>query len=108
MWFLDHAWLIPAVPAVSFVVILLFGPRLPRKGSEVGILAVLTSFALSIGVLVQWIDRVTSAGEGGEHALRSLLGSGAAEEEGHAAVEPIIHTVTWFQNGGVEFTAGTL
>ena len=37
---LDNVWLIPFLPAVSFVVILLFGKRLPRQGDEVGILAV--------------------------------------------------------------------
>ena len=35
--FLDYSWLIPIIPAVSFVLILLFGRRLPRKGSEIGI-----------------------------------------------------------------------
>ena len=27
MWFLDQAWLIPLIPALSFVVILLLGKR---------------------------------------------------------------------------------
>ena len=46
-WFLDHAWLVPLIPAVSFVVILLFGRRMPRQGSEVGIAAIGASFLLS-------------------------------------------------------------
>ena len=29
MFFLDHAWLVPLIPALSFVVILLFGKRIP-------------------------------------------------------------------------------
>ena len=37
---LNYGWLIPAIPAVSFVLILFFGKHLPRKGSELGILAV--------------------------------------------------------------------
>ena len=37
MFFLDKAWLIPLIPALSFVVILLFGKRMPRHGSEVGV-----------------------------------------------------------------------
>ena len=47
--FLDHAWLVPLIPALSFVVILLFGKRLPRHGSEVGIAAVGASFVLACG-----------------------------------------------------------
>ena len=31
---LEQAWIIPVIPAVSFFLILLFGKRLPRKGSE--------------------------------------------------------------------------
>ena len=36
-FFLDFAWLVPLLPALSFVGILLFGKRLPRKGSELGL-----------------------------------------------------------------------
>ena len=61
MFFLDHAWLVPLIPALSFVVILLFGKRMPRHGSEVGIVAVGASFVLACGALVQWIKRVQDA-----------------------------------------------
>mgnify|MGYP003336731330 CR=1 FL=1 len=33
-WFLEHAWLIPVIPAVAFFGIILFGKRMPRGGSE--------------------------------------------------------------------------
>jgi NADH-quinone oxidoreductase subunit L len=33
-WFLEHAWLIPIVPAVAFFIIILFGKKLPLKGSS--------------------------------------------------------------------------
>ena len=49
MFFLDYAWLVPLIPAVSFVVILLLGKRFPRGGAEVGIVAVGASFVLSCG-----------------------------------------------------------
>ncbi len=62
-WFLDHAWIIPAIPA-SFVVILLFGKRLPHKGSEVGVAAVAASFVLAIGTAVAWISRTVGVGDG--------------------------------------------
>ena len=29
-WFLEHAWLIPLLPAVAFFLIIFFGKRLPR------------------------------------------------------------------------------
>ena len=38
-WFLEHAFLIPVIPAVAFAVIILFGKQLPMKGSEVGIVS---------------------------------------------------------------------
>ena len=37
---LNNGWIIPAIPAVSFLLILFFGKHLPKKGSEIGILAV--------------------------------------------------------------------
>ena len=62
-WFLEHAWLIPIVPAIGFALIILFGKRLPMKGSEVGILSMLASLVLSGGAAYQWIARVNSGGE---------------------------------------------
>jgi NADH-quinone oxidoreductase subunit L len=115
MWFLENAWLVPLIPAVSFVVILLLGSRFPRKGAEIGIAAVGASFVLSVGAAYQWINRVRDAegseGEGGlEHALRALgrsVGHLTQEgEHGVTLVEPVTRHVTWFQNGGVELGAG--
>jgi len=54
-WFLTNAWLIPLLPALSFAVILLFGKKLPRQGSEVGVAAVAISFLLAIGAGIAWI-----------------------------------------------------
>ena len=54
-WFLTNAWLIPLLPSLSFVVILLFGKKLPHKGSEIGVGAVVISFALAIGAGIAWI-----------------------------------------------------
>src|SRR6478672_12502947 len=84
---LDQAWLIPTIPAVSFVLILFFGKRLPRKGSELGILAVGSSFVLACVAAVQWINR---------------LDDSATEK-----VKPVIHHIEWWQNGSVKFGAGT-
>jgi NADH-quinone oxidoreductase subunit L len=58
---LEAVWIIPALPAVSFVVILFFGKRLPKKGAEVIIAAVGAAFVLSCVTAVEWISRVNDA-----------------------------------------------
>src|SRR5690349_18865071 len=83
---LDQAWLIPTLPALSFVAILFFGKRLPRKGSEIGILAVGASFVLACVTVVQWIHKIDTSGE---------------------KVNPVVHHVEWWQNGTVKFGVGT-
>ena len=86
-WFLEHAWLIPVVPAIAFALIILFGKRLPFKGSELGVLSMLASLVLSAGAGYQWIQRVNSA----------------TEEQ---FVDPVIKSWTWWQNAGFEFGIG--
>ena len=81
-WFLDHAFLIPLVPAVAFAIIILVGKRLPMKGSEVGVASIFASLVLAVGVAYQWI-------------LRS-----------ETTVEPVIRKVVWWQSGGVQFSVG--
>jgi NADH-quinone oxidoreductase subunit L len=85
-WFLENAWLIPVIPAVAFVGIMLFGKRLPRGGSELGIVSMLAAFVIAAGAALQWIDRVDAAH--GEH------------------VEPVIEQWTWWQSGDVQFGIG--
>ena len=62
-WFLENAWLIPVIPAVSFAVIILFGKRMPRGGSEVGIASMLAALVLAAGAAYQWVERVNSSKE---------------------------------------------
>ena len=104
---LDAAWIVPALPAASFLVILFFGKRLPKKGAEVGIFAVGTSFVLSCVAAAQWIDRV-SAAEGHESGIGAFFGKGllAAGGEG-GGVEPVVHSITWWRSGNVSFSVGT-
>jgi NADH-quinone oxidoreductase subunit L len=87
MWFMEHAWLIPIVPGVAFALILLFGKRLPMKGSELGILSMFVSLVLSVGAAYQWIQRVNDA-------------------EGHYAA-PVIKRFVWWDVGGLQFTYGS-
>jgi NADH-quinone oxidoreductase subunit L len=48
----QDAWIIPVIPLGAFVIIALFHNILPRKGDWLSILAILTSFVLSILVLI--------------------------------------------------------
>src|SRR4051812_13883448 len=111
MFFLDHAWLVPFIPAVSFVIILLLGKKFPRHGAEVGVAAVGASFILSCGAVLQWINRVQNAEDA--HGAKAVLGAlgrsigRLGEEGGEAHVLPVIHQFTWFENAGAKLTVGT-
>ncbi|MGZ4756564.1 MAG: NADH-quinone oxidoreductase subunit L [Acidimicrobiia bacterium] len=106
---LDYAWLIPVIPAVSFALILFFGKKMPRQGSEIGILAVGASFVLSCVTAVQWIQRVNDAADKKGLSTLSAFGKGFILRGGEheTVVAPVIHSVTWWQNGGIKFSVGT-
>jgi NADH-quinone oxidoreductase subunit L len=124
---LEQAWIIPVIPALSFFGILLFGKRLPRKGSELGIAAVGVAFVLALVANVQWFQHVNDAESESEpteeHAAAVVPVSGVPEgeisapqtpeqegeeSEEHTAIEPVTNEWTWFQNGGTEIKVGTL
>ena len=112
-WFLENAWLIPVIPGAAFFLILLFGKRLPMKGSELGLASMAAALVLSIGTAWQWIQRTDSVSGGGGEAgpMRLLSGfarSIAASENGDAEpfVEPVIRSWTWWESGGFEFGIG--
>jgi NADH-quinone oxidoreductase subunit L len=105
---LSNAWIIPALPAVSFILILFFGKKLPGRGAELGIAAVGASFVLSVVAVIQWIDRVENA-TGHSEGLRAL-GRGLFAAQGHGGevgVQPVVSSITWWQNGLVKFSVGT-
>jgi NADH-quinone oxidoreductase subunit L len=109
---LTHAWLIPAVPALSFLLILFFGKRMPRGGSEIGIAALAITFILALAVGIGWIQRVNHPPE--TAAAKTEQASGAHEatggEEEHAT-PPVIRKVTWIdsQDGTKDpITVGTM
>ncbi|HUR18813.1 MAG TPA: proton-conducting transporter membrane subunit, partial [Acidimicrobiales bacterium] len=123
---LAHAWVIPAVMVLSFALILFFGKRLPRKGHEIGLVAIGIAFVLSSVCAVEWVGRsadltvapaVSEAhGTGQASEIADHDGSGAAAaaeddggEEAHE-VEPIrapvVREATWFENGQVKIKAG--
>jgi NADH-quinone oxidoreductase subunit L len=88
-WFLDNAWIVPAIPTASFVVILLLGKRFPQKGSDVGIAAVGASFVLSILTAIAWI-------------LRSPVATGDERIRPTAAKDLFL----WFKFGGTSTNFG--
>src|SRR4051812_20896269 len=110
---LTHAWLIPAIPALSFLIILFFGKRMPRGGSEIGIAAVAIAFVLALGVGVGWIQRVNHPPE--TAAAKTEQAAGGAHEaaggEEEQQTPPVIRKVTWIdsQDGTTEdVTVGTM
>ena len=62
-WFLETAWLIPALPALSFFLILFFGKKMKYKGAEFGITAIALSLILAICCVGQWMNQVDNASE---------------------------------------------
>jgi NADH-quinone oxidoreductase subunit L len=99
---LRSAWIIPLLPALGFVVVLLFGKRLPRKGAEVAVASVGASFVLACIVLVQWIQRVEDAPAHG--ALRGFGRALLPTQEG--GVTAVDRSFTWWENGRVNFGVG--
>ncbi len=129
-WFLENVWIIPAIMACSFAIILFFGKRMPKGGSEIGIAAVLACFVLSLLTGAQWISEVNRADNcvaveisEGKYECESHEGAGeqasafgevlgAAEEESEGAygagLKAVVSERTWWSNGGVNFTIGTM
>jgi NADH-quinone oxidoreductase subunit L len=88
MWILDHIWVVPAVTFASFWLILFFGKLTPKKGSEIGILALAGCWLLSVWLGYEWITR-------------KAVGDGADK------VRPFIeHNYTWFTIGHVKVLYG--
>ncbi|MCB0968722.1 MAG: NADH-quinone oxidoreductase subunit L, partial [Ilumatobacter sp.] len=85
-WFLENAWLIPVIPAVAFFLIIFFGKKMPRGGSEIGIASMLGALVIAAGATYQWIDRVNASH--GEH------------------VGPVVREWLWWESNPFEFTIG--
>jgi NADH-quinone oxidoreductase subunit L len=104
---LDAVWIVPALPAASFLVILFFGKRLPKKGAGIGIAAVGASFVLSCITAAQWIDHVNAA-EGHSVGLGAFTGKAMLLSGSESTVvKPVVHSITWWTSGGTHFGVGT-
>ncbi len=124
-WLLENAWLIALLPAISFVLILFFGKKMPFKGAEFGITAVSISFILAILTGAAWMDHrdnftLDTYGEKAAVLVDDGAGSAvdnvtlavgtaaeAADGDGQAYVA-VQKTTQWLQSGGVEFNAGIM
>lgn len=77
----SYAWVIALVPAAAFVFTLFFGTRMPRRGAEVGIGAMVLCTLLSAALAVDWLS---------------------------GARTPIEASWSWFQIGGTVVRASTV
>jgi len=60
---MEQAWLLPAIPAVAFVVLAFFNGYLPRRGDWVAIGAAIASFVLFLFVAVDLFDQLPVAAD---------------------------------------------
>jgi len=116
-FFLENVWIIPAIMAASFAVILGFGKRMPRGGSEIGIAAVGICFFLALLTAGQWIGQVNEAANctpetcdyiQDESASALAAFTEAEEVSTPAAAVAVVSERTWWSNGGIDFTIGTM
>ena len=87
-WILNEFWVVPAIPFVSFWLILFVGKRLPAKGAEVGIAALGLAWLGAAWSVVAWIRRPSYPTPDGP--IRHYVEKGS----------------TWFSAGGVKITFG--
>jgi NADH-quinone oxidoreductase subunit L len=63
---MDDAWLLPALPVASFVILLLVSPYLPRKGDYIAVGAMAAAFVLTLIIAADMADAI---GEGDFHGV---------------------------------------
>ncbi|MEP6299846.1 MAG: NADH-quinone oxidoreductase subunit L, partial [Ilumatobacter sp.] len=114
-WFLENLWLAALIPAIGFALILFFGKKMPRGGSEIGLASMAASLVVASGAAWQWMARVDSAeaSHGGEEAIGLMQTFGrsvprvAEGGEAEPFIQPVISSWTWWQNSGLEFGIGS-
>jgi len=134
---LENAFVIPLITFTSFWLILFFGKKLPKGGSEIGVVAVGATLVLSLVAGYQWVDRdkTLEVGHGAEaeaeegtgeeqgeeevvgpeeeHALGGepvqliVAEEGGEEAEAELIRAPVRNEVDWFQFGGHTIKVGT-
>jgi len=117
-WIFENVWLIPAIPAVSFLLIIAFGKRLKYQGAEIGLGSIAAIFILALVATFTWIGEIESSGSSEDSSSEALRHSQldwespseasaesensvvltAGEEEVRGA--PVITEWEWFSIGG--------
>jgi NADH-quinone oxidoreductase subunit L len=108
---LDNAWIIPAIPVASFVLILFFGKRFPSKGAFIGVIALVACFVLSLVLAGQWIARdktIETLHQATPNQLRAAEHVHSSPGESEFKRAPVVHEATWFENGPLKIKVGTL
>ena len=72
----DNVWLVPGLPALSFLLILFFGKKLPFKGAEIGLAAVGAAFLYALITMFTWIGDVQDSAAHGDEEEHSLVVEG--------------------------------
>ena len=93
-----NAWIIPAIPAVVVLLIWALGKRLPRGGSEIGIVGMTAAAALSYVVLANYIGGngplVVKQLQWFPFGLGQILGLGIRMDGLTAIMLPVVTTVS--------------
>ena len=84
---LTHVWIIPLIPAITFVAILAVGKRLPKKGAELGIASVAICLVLALTTGIGWINRVNHPPESAHETAAAVEGEAGHGSEATAAAE---------------------
>jgi NADH-quinone oxidoreductase subunit L len=113
-FFLENVWIIPLLPALSFLGILFFGKRMKYKGAELGIAALGLAFVLALLTNVAWLDHRDNFDAHDAQTFaqvehtdeEAVVDEGHAEEEEHPAIA-VLSEREWLVNGGTSFAVGT-
>jgi NADH-quinone oxidoreductase subunit L len=76
MFFLDHIWLIPLLPAFGAAMMFFFGRKLQKSAvSAVCVGVVVVAFIMAVGAFLQYLDYAHGTGKPFEKVLYTWLGS---------------------------------
>jgi NADH-quinone oxidoreductase subunit L len=79
---MEHAWVIPLLPAGAFVLLTLLGPYLPRKGDWIAIAGMAAAFVLALIVTADFTNELAKHGEefaGGVSSIPWFVAPGAVD-----------------------------
>ncbi len=79
-WIFENIWIVPAIPALSFLLIIAIGKRLPMKGSEIGLASIAAVFALSMFATYTWVDQIGFTGGHSEESAEGDTGDAEYSE----------------------------